>query len=361
MDGSAVTDAIAASARATGRAAGAAARTATGARAGRSRRREALVDLLRDGGYEPATDPATGSVRLRNCPYHDLAQRHRDVTCGMNLAWARRRRRGSRAGRRRARPRAGARDVLRRVRRRGRIAGATIPRMPELSLPVARVRGSFLAAMEEFRAEGRGVPGDGTVTGTLIREHGRAWRTPTGFEAFVGWLRDQSLEATPRSGGDVPATELWWIEGDAFLARAQLRHRLDALLFEIGGHIGYDVRPSARRQGHATAMLGAILPVANGLGIDPALDHVQPDQHGVPAGHRAQRWRARGRAAGQASLLGADVPDVRLTRAVGGLMRGRRRLSGSVGPSERPAHARPAPRTSRSARRHGRRAGARTA
>ena len=88
VDGSAVTDAIAASARATGRAAGAAARTATGVRAGRSRRREALVDLLRDGGYEPATDPATGSVRLRNCPYHDLAQRHRDVTCGMNLAWA---------------------------------------------------------------------------------------------------------------------------------------------------------------------------------------------------------------------------------------------------------------------------------
>ncbi len=84
----AVTEAIAATARATGKAAGAAARSATGARAGRSRRRAALVDLLRDGGYEPATDAATGSVRLRNCPYHDLAQRHRDVTCGMNLAWA---------------------------------------------------------------------------------------------------------------------------------------------------------------------------------------------------------------------------------------------------------------------------------
>ena len=148
--------------------------------------------------------------------------------------------------------------------------------MPELSLPVARVRESFLAAMEEFRAEGRGVPGDGTVTGTLIREHGRAWRTPAGFEAFVGWLRDQALEATPRSGGDVPATELWWIDGDAFLGRAQLRHRLDALLFEIGGHIGYDVRPSARRQGHATAMLRAILPVANTLGIDPALITCNP-------------------------------------------------------------------------------------
>ncbi len=88
VDDSTLTEAIAASARATGRAAGAAARTASGARAGRSRRRQALVDLLRDGGYEPATDLSTGAVRLRNCPYHDLAQRHRDVTCGMNLAWA---------------------------------------------------------------------------------------------------------------------------------------------------------------------------------------------------------------------------------------------------------------------------------
>jgi predicted ArsR family transcriptional regulator len=88
VNDSIVTGAIVASARATGQAAGAAARTTTGARGGKARRRQALVDLLRDGGYEPATDPSTGSVRLRNCPYHDLAQRHRDVTCGMNLAWA---------------------------------------------------------------------------------------------------------------------------------------------------------------------------------------------------------------------------------------------------------------------------------
>ncbi len=148
--------------------------------------------------------------------------------------------------------------------------------MPELSLPVARVRGSFIGAMDEFRAEGRGVPGDGTVTGTMIREHGRAWRTPAGFEAFVRWLHAQALGETPRTGGEVPATEVWWIEGDVFLARAQIRHRLDALLFEIGGHIGYDVRPGARRQGHATAMLRAILPIANGLGIDPALITCNP-------------------------------------------------------------------------------------
>jgi predicted acetyltransferase len=43
------------------------------------------------------------------------------------------------------------------------------------------------------------------------------------------------------------------------------------MLLEMGGHIGYDVRPSARRRGHATEMLRQALTVANDLGIDPAL------------------------------------------------------------------------------------------
>ena len=34
-----------------------------------------------------------------------------------------------------------------------------------------------------------------------------------------------------------------------------VRHRLTPALSEVGGHIGYAVRPSARRRGHATALL----------------------------------------------------------------------------------------------------------
>jgi predicted acetyltransferase len=39
----------------------------------------------------------------------------------------------------------------------------------------------------------------------------------------------------------------------------------------MGGHIGYDVRPSARRRGYATAMLRDALIVARRLGIESAL------------------------------------------------------------------------------------------
>ncbi len=56
-----------------------------------------------------------------------------------------------------------------------------------------------------------------------------------------------------------------------YLGRIALRHQLTDRLRETGGHIGYDVRPTARRQGHATAMLRAVLPLTHGMGINPVL------------------------------------------------------------------------------------------
>jgi predicted ArsR family transcriptional regulator len=52
---------------------------------GRDRATKALVDVLRDRGYEPFTD-THGVVRLRNCPFHRLAADHTDLVCGMNLS-----------------------------------------------------------------------------------------------------------------------------------------------------------------------------------------------------------------------------------------------------------------------------------
>jgi predicted ArsR family transcriptional regulator len=63
------------------------ARRADGPTGGRPRSVRALVEVLRGAGYEPRIAP-DGSVCLRNCPYDALVADHRDVTCGMNLAWA---------------------------------------------------------------------------------------------------------------------------------------------------------------------------------------------------------------------------------------------------------------------------------
>jgi predicted acetyltransferase len=143
--------------------------------------------------------------------------------------------------------------------------------MPELVAPTARVHRSFLAAMEEFQAEGRGRPADASMIGHEIREHGQAWDDPAEFEVFVAQLRANALEETPRPPHIVPQTTLWFVESDQYLARISIRHRLNEKLSVVGGHIGYDVRPSARRRGYATAMLRAALPIAHALGIDKAL------------------------------------------------------------------------------------------
>lgn len=88
LGGAAGPEVAASVARERGSADAAAARRKIGSRPGRRRAIAGLMDVLRDADYEPEVDSSTGTLFLRNCPYHDLAAAHRDLTCGMNLAWA---------------------------------------------------------------------------------------------------------------------------------------------------------------------------------------------------------------------------------------------------------------------------------
>lgn len=63
---------------------GSEARRRAGPRARPQRRLEALATVLRDAGYVPFE--RDGELRMLNCPFHELAQKHRQLTCGMNLA-----------------------------------------------------------------------------------------------------------------------------------------------------------------------------------------------------------------------------------------------------------------------------------
>lgn len=146
--------------------------------------------------------------------------------------------------------------------------------MPELRPPTTAVHRSFLGWVAEASAED--PPAGGTRSFPReLRYWGEHWHEPAVFARYVRQLRESTR---PESWGSdqpwLPRTTLWWIGGErmeVFLGSLVITHRLDQWQHDQGGHIGYVVRPSARRQGHATAMLRAALPHARQLGLDQAL------------------------------------------------------------------------------------------
>ncbi|HVE45515.1 MAG TPA: helix-turn-helix domain-containing protein [Acidimicrobiales bacterium] len=48
-----------------------------------AKRRDAVLEVLREHGFEPRT--RDGEIVLGNCPFHALAQQFTDLVCGMNL------------------------------------------------------------------------------------------------------------------------------------------------------------------------------------------------------------------------------------------------------------------------------------
>lgn len=185
----------------------------------------------------------------------------------------------------------GRRDGRQRARRDGRARarpwrnpwpGFSVPLhnglMPQLIAPDTRIHASFLDAMKEFVGEGAD---EHSLLLHEMAEFGTTWHRPEAFATYVERLNAEPLEETPRIEGWVPNTTLWYVEGEYFLGRLAIRHRLNPFLRELGGHIGYAVRPTARRQGHATAMLAASLPVARAIGLDSVL--VTCDTTNIPS------------------------------------------------------------------------------
>lgn len=73
--------------------------------------------------------------------------------------------------------------------------------------------------------------------------------------------------------GRVPDTTLFCLDKDRniFVGAVNIRHYLNESLLKNGGHIGDGIRPSERRKGYATAMIGLALEECKKLGIDRVL------------------------------------------------------------------------------------------
>ncbi|MCX6374156.1 MAG: GNAT family N-acetyltransferase [Actinobacteria bacterium] len=154
------------------------------------------------------------------------------------------------------------------------VAGAVKPVTPRLVAPAAAFRASFLGALKEYHDEGRHLelPADLLADPRQFARYVAALRAdvdqPGESSRYVAALAGVLPETWP--DGYVPQSTCWWVAGEEYLGRLSIRHQLTPHLLYEGGHIGFEVRPSVRRRGHAAAMLAAALPLAAALGVDPA-------------------------------------------------------------------------------------------
>ncbi|GAA1756147.1 GNAT family N-acetyltransferase [Luedemannella helvata] len=135
--------------------------------------------------------------------------------------------------------------------------------MAQLITPTTRLRDAWLDARDEW---GRDVHQDGSGLADTDDID-----TVEGFAAWVQRLRREADESIPPAPGRVHATYWWIVEDDRVLGAISLRHELNDFLLRAGGHIGYGVRPSARRRGLATWALATVLRHAAARGLERVL------------------------------------------------------------------------------------------
>lgn len=145
-----------------------------------------------------------------------------------------------------------------------------------LATPDVRFHRSFLASADEFRAAGEwqhdGIvnwPAEGDFPGVVFTREGL--EDPAEFARFVANRVGDAEPGSLRPPGWTPAT-YWWMEPsdhrDEFVGAISLRHSIEhPMLASVGGHVGYGVRPSARRRGYASDALRQVIPLAGARGI----------------------------------------------------------------------------------------------
>ncbi len=128
----------------------------------------------------------------------------------------------------------------------------------QLVKPHARLRDSYRGLVREFKDRGERL-----IPFPLEFPH-------DDFRAYLATITAcERGEGLPK--GFVPHSTYWLVRGSEVVGVSNLRHALTDSLRVEGGNIGYGIRPSARRRGHAVEILRRTCGRARELGLAQVL------------------------------------------------------------------------------------------
>lgn len=112
--------------------------------------------------------------------------------------------------------------------------------MFKLVSPSLEYQDSYLEALKEYKTE--------TRPNEYLPFEGEEFKDFT--ERLISRERGENLPP-----GYIPETIWWLVDDGEYIGRVSFRHQLTDNLLKVGGHIGYDIRPSKRNLGYGTKLL----------------------------------------------------------------------------------------------------------
>lgn len=94
------------------------------------------------------------------------------------------------------------------------------------------------------------------------------------FKTFLARLTIKTGDITLPNGElikRVPSDIFWLVDGETFIGEASVRYALNDWLLQIGGHVGYGIRPRFQRQGYGKLILKLALDILEEHGIEKVL------------------------------------------------------------------------------------------
>ena len=135
-----------------------------------------------------------------------------------------------------------------------------------LTEPSAQYKESFLQGLREFKREG-------------AMQQYSVTRLSADFDTFVYRLTlERNSHILPPN--TVPQMNFWLIDDDTYIGSLRISLALNDFLRRIGGHIGYQIRPSRRCRGYGRELLHLGLFKARELGLERVLVTCDEDNIG---------------------------------------------------------------------------------